>query len=63
MKIIDYTVVMDNNGRSLAEKVQAHMKEGWAPLGGVSIAAAYDTAADFNQGYVEGWAQAMVRYE
>jgi hypothetical protein len=49
-KISEYLVVSVSSVKELQQAIEVHMKEGWQPLGGVSISTG-------------GYAQALVKYE
>lgn len=54
------------NGMELEKTVNALIKEGWIPLGGVSVSVLYRTWEDERKGYQESaaewiYAQAMMR--
>jgi hypothetical protein len=54
MKIIDYLVVLENDGAVLVREVKRLVGEGWQPHGGVSFTM---------MGGVPAYVQALVKYE
>lgn len=38
---MNYTVLRDGDMKGLIKKVKAHIKDGWLPLGGVSVCPGY----------------------
>ena len=56
-KITDYQVLRYSQSVYLESEVAKHIKEGWQPLGGVSVCL-YTTSGNYTEYY-----QAIVKYE
>lgn len=54
MRVIDYTLLTSTSPKGLVDGVRDLLREGWQPLGGVSVEASYTGATKL--------AQAMVKY-
>ena len=56
-KITDYQILTHSQNRYLERVVADYIKEGWQPLGGVSVCL-YTTSGNYTEYY-----QAIVKYE
>lgn len=62
----EYVVVSDGCEHDFIQLVNAHLREGWEPFGGVSVTSHFESWENSRKGYTETetfvmYAQAMVR--
>jgi|GEM_PF-3385014 len=57
-KIIDYTLVSEEDYRILEGMVIAYIRDGWQPIGGITFSSVKNSS-----GLVNGFHQALVKYE